>query len=106
MARMFGVPTPVPKLALTIYTRRYPVQIANHYELAAAFEVLCTADYDVPLPPESVRRVLDLGANVGFAGTFLLQRATQTRRWSPSSQLLTRLHGLNATWDTFPTFAW
>jgi FkbM family methyltransferase len=75
IARLVRLPVPVPAFALTIHGRRHIVRVANHYELAGAVEVLTAGDYDdVPLEAGEVRRVLDLGANVGFATLLFASR--------------------------------
>lgn len=59
------VHVPLPGLAITLAGQRHVVKLGTHHELAGAVEVLCTSDYDTPVG--NVMRVLDLGANVGFA---------------------------------------
>lgn len=74
VARLVGVKPPLPWFGLTLASRRHRVYVANHHELAGATEVLCTPDYDIPLEPREVHRVLDLGANAGFATLLFASR--------------------------------
>jgi FkbM family methyltransferase len=71
-ARVLRLPVPVPRWAVAIEGQRHVVAVRDHYELAGAVEVLTTGDYDVDL--RDVRRVLDLGANVGFAALLFASR--------------------------------
>lgn len=73
-SRLARIPVPLPSFALTIEGQRHLVRIANHHELAAAVEVLCTSDYDIPLDPADVQTVIDLGANAGFATLLFASR--------------------------------
>jgi FkbM family methyltransferase len=63
--RALRLPVPVPPLRLAIRGRRFAAHVRSHVELAAAHEVLCTPDYFVEA--RGVRRVVDLGANIGLA---------------------------------------
>ena len=84
---------PLPWFGLTFEGQRHRVHVANHHEFAGATEVLCTTDYDVPLEPMQVRRVLDLGANAGFATLLFATRypAAQVVALEPAPDTYRRL---------------
>jgi FkbM family methyltransferase len=74
IARLARIKVPLVSFELVIEGRHHRVRVANHHELAGAVEVLCTDDYDVAIAPADVRKVLDLGANAGFATLLFASR--------------------------------
>jgi FkbM family methyltransferase len=66
-------PIPVPRLRLLINGSMNAIQVREEGEFVAAFEVFAADDYGIDLSTP-VRRVLDLGANIGFAAMLLAER--------------------------------
>jgi len=64
---------PVPRLVLVVAGQRRALRIQDETEFFGAYEVFATSDYAINLD-HPVRRVLDLGANVGFASMLLAER--------------------------------
>ena len=79
VARAARLPIPVPAIPVTIGDRRHRVALRSHTELAGAVEVLCAGNYVDALGHRGVRRVLDLGANVGFATILFAARYRQAQ---------------------------
>jgi FkbM family methyltransferase len=73
LRRATKLPIPVPRLRLLVNGSMRSVRVREEGEFVAAFEVLAADDYGIELSAP-VRRVLDLGANVGFAAMLLAER--------------------------------
>lgn len=65
-------PLPIPALRLLVDGRTTTIRVSDESEFFGSYEVLSTGDYDIDLG--DVRRVLDLGANVGFASMLFAER--------------------------------
>jgi FkbM family methyltransferase len=63
---------PIPALRLVIDGSATTVRVSDESEFFGSYEVLSTGDYDIDAG--DVRRVLDLGANVGFASMLFAER--------------------------------
>lgn len=72
-ARILKLRVPIPRLVFTLEDRRFVVCVASHHELAGAVEVFRSGYYD-HMGRATPRRVLDLGANVGFASILFAAR--------------------------------
>jgi FkbM family methyltransferase len=59
---------------MTIDGNRHAITMSDHTELAGAVEVFVSGDYDIGASSDDVRRVIDLGANVGFATHYMRSR--------------------------------
>ena len=63
---------PVPRLRLVIGGARRTIRVGDESEFFGSYEVFSSGDYDIECG--RVLRVLDLGANVGFASMLLSER--------------------------------
>lgn len=74
-----------PRLSVDLDIEGYPVSLTlrPHYgDLAILYEVFAQCAYELDateLPPQSVRCVIDAGANIGFASLFLAARYPNAR---------------------------
>lgn len=84
---------PVPALRLMVDGSVRPIRMRSDTEFFGAYEVFGTSDYESALVPP-VHRVLDLGANVGFASMLLTERY-------PSADIV----AVEAAPDTFEALA-
>lgn len=65
-------PVPIPALRLLVHGLTTTVRVSDESDFFGSYEVLSTSDYEIDI--EDVRRVLDLGANVGFASMLFAER--------------------------------
>lgn len=93
--RLLRVPVRIPSLWLTIGGVYRRISIGTHHELAAAVEVLCSDDYAVPIASRDVSRIIDLGANAGFATLLFAGRYPEARivAVEPTPDTCARLRG-------------
>lgn len=63
---------PIPALRLVVAGKSTTIRVSDESEFFGSYEVLSTGDYDIDCG--DVRRVLDLGANVGFASMLFAER--------------------------------
>jgi FkbM family methyltransferase len=63
---------PIPALRLVVNGRPTAIRVSDESEFFGSYEVLSSGDYDIRCG--DVRRVLDLGANVGFASILFAER--------------------------------